>query len=98
MQSSSSGNILVRSLKIVIFGSNLPTKAGSVFGPSGKRKKTNCVKITEPDHKLSKTFSHKNIVCFGWVMNLFLICVMFFFAIKQSFPAKTAVGTKFGSN
>ena len=98
MQSSSSGNILVRSLKIVIFGSNLPTKAGSHFGPSGKRKKTNCVEITKPDHKLSKTFSYKNIICVGWVMNLFLICVMLFFAIKGSFPAKTAVGTKFGPN
>ena len=79
-------------------GPTCPQKWGQFLGQAENEKKANCVKITEPDHKLSKTFSHKNIVCFGWVMNLFLICVMFFFAIKQSFPAKTAVGTKFGSN
>ena len=33
---------------------------------------------------------YQNIICFGWVMNLFLFCVMFFIK-KGSFPAKTAV-------
>ena len=32
---------------------------------------------------------YQSIICFGWVMNLFLFCVMFFIK-KGSFPAKTA--------
>ena len=38
-----------------------------------------------------KFLFYKNIICFDWVMNLFLSRVMF--SIKKvSFPAKTAVG------
>ena len=42
--------------------------------------------------QLLETFYLIKISCLGWVMNLFLFCVMFFIK-KGSFPAKTAVNT-----
>ena len=40
-----------------------------------------------------KFLFYQNIICFDWVMNLFLSWVMF--SVKKvSFPAKSAVGTE----
>ena len=51
-----------------------------IFGRSGKSRSST----------LRKFLFYQNIICFDWVMNLFLSWVMF--SVKKvSFPAKTAV-------
>ena len=61
------------------------------YGPHPRWKKKILPEITKADHQLSESFLfYQNIICFDWVMNLFLSWVMF--SIKKvSFPAKTAV-------
>ena len=90
LQSSSSEKKLVKPLKNCFFRPNLHRKevimdhAQNVkkifFGRNNKSRSSALIKL----------LFYQNIICFDWVMNLFLSSVMF--SVKKvSFPAKTAV-------
>ena len=61
------------------------------MGHAQNKKQFIFAEIAKPNHKLSKLLFHQNIICFGWVMNAFLFCLMVF-CEKVSFLAIAAVG------
>ena len=88
LQSSSSEKKLVKPLKNCFFGPNLHRK-GAIMGHTQDGKFFFLPEITKADHQLSERF-YQNIICFDWVMNLYLSWVMF--SVKKVlFPVKTAV-------
>ena len=56
------------------------TQKRNCYGPQPNKKTNFFTDITKPDNKLSKVFYFINIyiISFGWVMNVFLFCVMRF--------------------
>ena len=85
---------MLKPLKIAIFGPNLRKRGVSM----DHTKFIFLAEMTKADHKLSKTFLfYQNIICFDRVMHVLLFCGDVFL-LKESLPAITAVGAKFGPN
>ena len=85
---------LVKTLKIAIFGSNLRTKKLLGWATNKMKKKFLCTNNKSRLQDFKNSLFYKNIICFGCVMNLFLIFVMAFFCQKGSLCAHT--GTNLG--
>ena len=89
LQSSSSEKELVKSLKNCFFRPNLHRKGvimghaldGKIFFGRNNKSRSSAFR---------KFLFYQNIICFDWIMNLFLSSSMF--SVKKvSFPSKTAV-------
>ena len=85
----SSEKNLLKPLKITIFWPNFHNN-GVPMGHTQNKKKI----FLRNNKTRSKAFKnclfYQNIICFGWVINVFLCCLMLF-CFKVSFPAITAV-------
>ena len=91
LQSSSSEKNLVKPLKIAFLGPVCTTKRSTWAIPKMKNNFFFFFRNNKSRSSAFRNFSfYQNIICFGWVMNLFLFCLIFFIK-KGSFPAKTAV-------
>ena len=89
LQSSSSEKKLVKLLKNCFFGPNLHRK-GVITAHSQHRKRFFSWNNKSRSSAFRKFLFYQNIICFDWVMSLFLSWEMF--SVKKVlFPAKTAV-------
>ena len=81
---------VVKPLKIAFSGPICTTK-GSAWGHAQHGKQFSFGRNNKSRSSAFRNFLfYQSIICFGWVMNLFLFCVMFFIK-KGSFPAEAAV-------